>query len=178
LSSRPGEIPVPDHPILAADIQALVRRKVRAMTLYPSSRLEDRDDHSQHLLLKLLEAWPRYDPDRSPFIAFAERVLQRAVAHHRRDRQAKKRRAVIRPLGDDGIADPRSETDGHHTDLRLDVHERLQSQPPRHRALAERLKAETPAAVARELGIASSTLRGRLAQLRRPFEDLDLRKFL
>ena len=69
----------------------------------------------------------------------------------------------------------------HHvdrTDLEQDVQEVLEKLPPGLRVLAERLKSEPVAKIARDMGVARRTLRDRIAKLRAYFSEDEFREYL
>lgn len=178
----------------------IVKKKALQMVGRPGIRHQDRQDIEQHLLLRLVERAAAFDPDRGHSNVFVTTVVERTAASLVRDQGAEKRdpRRVcslnatignddgqpteladtVSQWGHDARHEQRSRSDQEQAELVNDVYEAIASLPPKLRELAEQLQTMTVADIARETGMARSTINDRISQLRRRFEDAGLRDYL
>jgi RNA polymerase sigma-70 factor, ECF subfamily len=170
-------------------VAALVRDMARRLTGRARLNDEDIEDLAQDCRAELIRKLRAFDPTKSAFEAFVVGVLRHFLANRIRDRFAAKRnpcrvRALDALTGvvdslSPGIDRPsriRSEREG--TDLRLDVDALLDRLPPRLRALAERLKIQSVAEIARETGVPRTTVQSRIRSIRMRFASTRLTDFL
>ena len=76
-----------DDVIQSPFVSDLIRNKAGRMRRRGGYSRSDQEDLQQELLLRLLEAWPRFDPRQGEEGAFAYAVINRAVAFVLRGRQ-------------------------------------------------------------------------------------------
>jgi RNA polymerase sigma-70 factor (ECF subfamily) len=178
----------------------LVRRKARRLVGRAGLKVQDRDDLEQELHLRVQQHLTAFDPARGDLRAFLWTLIEHAGANLLRDRRAAKRdprrtASLQQPVqvGDEGPTDlaqtvgqdaydarrqraPRSPEELAQLDNDLaDVLARL---PPELRQLADELKVSSVAEAARVLGVARTTVYGRMRRLRQLFEDQGLRHYL
>jgi RNA polymerase sigma-70 factor (ECF subfamily) len=124
--------------------------------------ISDRDDIEQELRLHLLRRLAKFDPDIAPWNAFVQTLLERHAATLVAQRRRKTR------------SKPKSRRcEGSHEsriDIALDTATVLAGLPPKTRRLCERLKRDSVAEVARQMGVPRSTLRSRIQRLRERFQ--------
>jgi len=178
----------------------IVKRKARQLVGRPGVRRQDQSDIEQYLLLKVAQRAAAFDPSRGHSNVFVTTVVERAVANMVRDNCAEKRDptrvcSLNAPIADnDGHPaelaelvgqrehdarqqrDPRSQQE--HAELTNDVHTVIALLPDQLRELASRLQTMTVADIARETGMARSTINDRISELRRRFEKAGLREYL
>lgn len=178
----------------------IIKRKVRQIIGCAGYTNQDREDLEQLLLTRLVHRLPSFDPTKAHWKSFVTVVVERSAATIIRDARAEKRgRHSVRSLQE------RINVGGHETidlsaaiseralftrrglaprsaeecrQLQLDVNQAVASLPEPLRLLAERLKTQSIAAIARELGIPRTTLNSRMRQIRRRFEEAGLRIYL
>jgi RNA polymerase sigma factor (sigma-70 family) len=192
---RPDERPRRLDPADEEAVRRAIRRAVGKVRL----RRQDRDDLSQDLWARALRALRAFDPGRGTLDALVSVVVRHGVSTYFRDQLAARRygrgtvslnRVTLR----DGEAVELEQTVGaHEFDARrlyhppgeaeqreraLDLEEALARLPSPYRELAEELKTKSLAEVAREQGVARSTLQGRVRKLLRLLGDLGVRSFL
>jgi DNA-directed RNA polymerase specialized sigma24 family protein len=159
-------------------VVAIVRRAAAALCRRGVFPWSDRPDLEQELFLHLTKVRSRFRPARGPWRGFVAAVVARRAADLARDRRARKRQPVAMSLTIDPDRDPRRRTrspdPAESAPLALTVAAILVDAPPTLRVLAERLMDEPFSEATRTLGISRGTARGRLAQLRRRFEDAGL----
>jgi RNA polymerase sigma factor (sigma-70 family) len=173
-----------DDIILGEFARRLIGRKARLLARQPGFKADEHEDLEHELVQWLLLGMPLFDPFLAHINVFITTVIERAVARMIRRRRAKKRDGgsvqSFDALRTDGGAfeptDPRDHV--RESDLAFDVADLLTKLPEKYRHLAERLKASSVAEVADDLGVAQSTIWRQVAQLRRQFEDGDLRDYL
>jgi RNA polymerase sigma-70 factor (ECF subfamily) len=178
----------------------IVKKKAIRMVGRPGIRHQDRPDIEQQLLLRLVEKAAAFDPKRSHSNAFVTMVIEQATANIVRDQRAPKRDptricSLNAPVGneDDRLTElidtvgqrehdarhqRRSRPEQEQAELANDVHAVIAALPGRLRQLAEQLQTMTVAEIAREAGIARSTINDRVSELRRRFEKAGLREYL
>jgi RNA polymerase sigma factor (sigma-70 family) len=161
----------------------LIRNKARRLakrTIFADMEVADIE---QELVLRLLPALDQFDANAGHLNGYVFSVLSRLVASLIRERSMQKRQpnglcfleAAIRT----GVPEPPNPASGDDlTDLKIDVAEILALLPPDLRDLAERMKTQTLAEVARDLKAPRSTLHRRVERLRQRFEDRGLDVYL
>jgi RNA polymerase sigma factor (sigma-70 family) len=178
----------------------IVKKKALQLVGRPGIRDQDRPDLEQHLLLKVAQRAAAFDPGRGHSNVFVTTIVERAVANMVRDNRAEKRDptrvcSLNAPVANDdgntvelGATVGQHEHDARHqrhtrsqqeqAELANDVQDVIAALPDRLRQLAEQLKTMTVADIARETGIARSTINDRITELRRRFEKSGLREYL
>jgi DNA-directed RNA polymerase specialized sigma24 family protein len=169
----------PSHPsLLDPVVVALVRRAANGLCRRRVFPWADRSDLEQDLFAHLLRARPRFRPARGSWRAFAAAVVARRAATLARDRRTRHRRLPTVGLTTDLDRDGRQRTTpadpADIVPLAVSVAAVLADAPPTLKTLAERLAHEPLSVAARALGIGRGAARGRLARLRRRFEDANL----
>lgn len=144
-----------------AEAAARVRRHAARLAGGSPARRQERPDHEQDLALRLVRARRQFTPDRGTEAAFATAVLDRAAADLARRRAARKRTPAA-PLAHD----PVDRRHGPDAGLAFDLVDALDRLSADMRDLADRLRWQTLAAVARDLGVPRSTLQRRVHHLR------------
>jgi RNA polymerase sigma-70 factor (ECF subfamily) len=165
-------------------VRVLIRRKAGQLIGRAGLTRQDTADLEQELLLHLLERLPGIACHRTYPEALVLTVLYRAAANVLRSRRAAKRDyRRARPLhpGDEARA-VRAGSGGRGAEqlaeLAGDVAAVLITLPPEERDLAERLTRQSLAEVARETGVARTTLYGAVRRLRVRFERAGLKDYL
>lgn len=178
----------------------IVKKKALQLVGRRGIRDQDRSDIEQHLLLKVVEKAAAFDPKRSHPNAFVTMVVEQATANLVRDQGAPKRdparacslnaaiandngrptelAATVGQREHDARHQRRSRPEQEHAELANDVHAVIAALPDWLRQLAEQLKTMSVADIARETGIARSTINDRVSELRRRFEKAGLREYL
>lgn len=149
----------------------------------------EREDVKQELVLDLLQRWPNYDPDLSKPRTFIAKVIRHRISTIIRHRMSEQQ--VFEELGhipiDETIEEESKECrrtaaserlEQDLVDLEDDVEVVLAGLPPELREIAERLRTESKAETARQLGIPESTVRYRVGKIRIAFEKAGLRDHL
>lgn len=176
-------------------LTALIEVKARQLVGKAGYTQDDIKDIEQDLMQDLLDRLPKVDPAKASLNTFADRVVSRRICNLLRDRQAGIRdwRREAYSL-DEEIETDEGTTARHEfisqdeVDLRtgrydrpeaerarlqLDVEAVLAGLTPELREVAEMLRTQSVAEVARELGIPRGTFRDRyLARLREPFGEV------
>ncbi len=180
--------------------RGIIRRKIKQLIGRAGFTKQDREDLEQELILRLLQRWPRFNPNLAHRNVFTTTVIERFVATILRDKQAEKRDHrrvtslnVTVNIGEDETAEladtiSKRELDAQrgrspHSDeelaqLRQDLAEIIAKLPEKLKALAERLKTETVSEIARNLGIPRTTLHESVRRLRQRFENTGLKEYL
>ncbi len=180
-------------------VQALVRYKAHKYRLRAGLRVEDEKDVAQALFAGHLERFAGLDQDRKHALGFVTQVLNQVAANLHRECHAAKRddrgtaslsTAVPTPEGTTPLANALRREDleartgasqrsaAEVADLRADVAVILDRLPADLRDLAERLMHDSESAVARDTGVARSTLQSRRQRLREVFERENLGEYL
>ncbi len=161
-----------DDVIQSPFVSDLIRNKASRMRRRGGYSRSDQEDLQQELLLRLLEAWPRFDPRQGEEGAFAYTVINRAVAFvlRRRQRQLRADQAIRQVRSERLVREQACSDAGLSADLRNDVAGIRSRLPADLRDLAGRLLHDCQADVARELEIPHSTLQRRVRKLRTPFQ--------
>jgi RNA polymerase sigma factor (sigma-70 family) len=178
------------HDAFDPAIANLIRSKAARLRRCGWLNEPDLEDLSQDCRVELLRKLGRYDPSRGAIEAYAARVLKNFLANCLRNRVAQRRdpRSVT-TLGEiDGsdrvpqVAKDRFRRDRRssleQSDLSHDLLTVLGLLPPDLQDLALRLKYQSVAAAARELGIPRTTVQSRIRKLRVIFERHDLKEYL
>jgi RNA polymerase sigma factor (sigma-70 family) len=166
-----------------------VRRKARQLIGRAGFRAFDREDIEQELALRLWEGLRNFDPEAGSPGAFVATVLARAAHSLLRRRNSRKRgKGHVHCSLATEYEDSEGNLTGDQTDLVLcgadrphelafdlahDVAVVLAQLPPRLRELAEDLKHQSVAQIARRAGVSRSTIYGRIAELRAAFADAE-----
>lgn len=141
-----------------------------------------KEDLRQDLLLELCQAARRFNPDTSSAHTFVSRVVSSAAAHHARCIRNERRNGARSPIllsqlqregGRFSPVAPRSCEPSAH-DLVLDLDHAFSAMNRRRQHLAESLKTNTAAEIAKERGQHRSTVYRDLAAMRVTLSDLDL----
>ena len=187
-------------PLLGDFEFGIIKRKVRQILGRAGYKRQDRQDLEHELLARLLQGLKLFDPAVAHRKSFVTAVVERAVANILRDAKAEKRdherisslqvliqvteeetAELSETIGDRELncrrcRDPRSEED--LAQLTFDLGEFLATLPEELRDLAERLKTQSIAAIAREVGVPRTTLNDSVRHLRQRFEQAGLRDYL
>jgi RNA polymerase sigma-70 factor (ECF subfamily) len=180
--------------------RGLIRRKAKQIIGRAGITAQDRDDLEQELILGLLKRRRSYDPRRGRSTTFSRLAVAHTLANLLRANAAKKRATgKITSLSQqvttgDGVRTELGQTlaegneDKHRgpfrrapdevADLAQDLAEVVEQLPARLRDLAQRLKIDSLAQVARDLGKPRSTVASWVRELRQRFEKAGLRDYL
>ncbi len=180
--------------------RGFVRKSARELAGRFGFKKQDRDEIEQRLYLKLARELHRADPQDRKWKAFVAITVRRHIVSMIRDNEAAKRdhRRACSLHVTVGTPDGPMElayTIGEHeipsrrgcvkrspqelTELTLDVTECLSEvTDDRQREFYERLKRDSIAQIARDMGIPRTTLNAWLAKLRRRFEERGLKDYL
>lgn len=168
-----------------------IRYKASRLVGHAGIRPCDQEDLEQDLRLHLVRRFPKFNPKVGHWNAFVVTVVSRHILTLLVQRCRGKRRhelamisleeiagAVPESGDDDTVAKPRSEQcmaveDTSQRDLAIDVRETVARLPPASRELCRQLMQESPAEVARSLGVPRTTLCGRILSLRKEFTARD-----
>jgi RNA polymerase sigma-70 factor (ECF subfamily) len=178
----------------------IIRRKSRYLKRRGGYSVSDLPDLEQELSLHLLKRMQMYDPRKAEWETFVSAVLTTWGANCLRDRYAAKRdprRLHSLPTttetgqNESGPAEVMLSEQAHdarlgrhrrsaqgQVELQLDVQEALGRLPEDLRSIAECLKHNLPAEVARELGLPRTTLYELIARICRRFQRMGLGKNL
>lgn len=179
----------------------MIRRKAKQLVGHFGLTKSDRRDLEQELKLALLERFDRFDPETANWEAFATMIVDHRIVAIIDERWAEKREfrhgvtslATMVPDADGELVELTQQIGGEHLErvtgvshpdpageieLEHDVEVVCAKLPPDLRELAERLKQESVAGIARDMGISRRTLRSRIARLREYFEANDLQEYL
>jgi RNA polymerase sigma-70 factor, ECF subfamily len=180
--------------------RGIIRRKIKQIIGRAGFTKQDREDLEQELILRLLQRWPSFNPNVAHRNVFTTTVIERFVATILRDKQAEKRDHrrvsslnVTVNIGEDETAElgdtisqreldtqrgraPRS--DEELSQLRQDLAELMAKLPEKLKALAERLKTETVSEIARDMGVARTTVDAWVRKLRQRFEHTGLKDYI
>lgn len=178
----------------------IVRRKVRQLIGNHGFREQDREQLEQELIMRILQGFKSYDPTQSHRNAFVTTIVERSVASIIRDKCAEKRDhrrvssihnhvhscngqllELVETLDQnaDNARRGRQPIDASdHCDLACDLDQLLSKLPEDLRKLAEALKHHSVSEISREWGVPRTTLRQRVLELRRRFEEAGMRLHL
>jgi RNA polymerase sigma factor (sigma-70 family) len=178
-----------------------VRKAARQLAGQYGFRRGDRDEIEQRLYLKLVRRLHQADPQDPKWKAFVAKTVSRHIASMIRDARAEKRdhrrtTSIHVVIGSDDsgpieLADTigEDETPSRRlrdlrgaqdlTEMRIDLDACIDTLPDgRQREFCERLKRDSISQVARDMGIARTTLNTWLGKLRRRFEECGLRDYV
>lgn len=195
-----GERKSPASPFgrFAAD---LIRRKARELCRLSAFQNYDRADIEQELRLVLVKRLAKFDASIAHYNAFVTTVIERYCAnlieHETAESRSPNRNgASLNQTVNDGEGNPTQMAnlieEGHQSnrtggrfrskaelfDLATDVANVIADLPPEMQDLCERLKRDSVSKIAEDLGIARSTLRYWVLQMRQRFEQSDMHDYL
>lgn len=166
-----------DKVVLDTFTRGIIRRKIKQPVGRAGFTRQDCEDLEQELLLRLLQNLHLFDPDQVHQNVFVTTVIERAAAMILREHLAKKRYDggvqsldhARQKVGDS--TEPVNPRRSHEEqiDLASDLAEMLARLPDDLRALAERLKCQSPSQAARDLGVPRTSLQRQVERLRKPF---------
>jgi RNA polymerase sigma factor (sigma-70 family) len=175
--------PVPVPPpagVLSDAVRSNIRYKARMLCRSRGFRGADADseDVEQQLTLGLLAKASRYDPMRSSFATYADRVIDSECKMMLRARRAKKRGngSAPAPLDDDGGVDKGADVvaAAASRECSCRVASTLATLPPSLTEAARRLTHDPVATVAQDMGLSRQAVYRLMAQLRDRFTDAGL----
>jgi RNA polymerase sigma-70 factor (ECF subfamily) len=162
------------------------KRKANQLVDHFGFSKSDRADIVQELMLDLVRRWSKFDPSRGKPQVFIRRVLWARVSTLIKEKRALKRQfdfesAPLTEADNEVTTSFRSglpeRIDQEYADLAFDVATVLAELSDEDRDLCERLQSQPLAEIARELGIARSTLADRVQKLRCRFEQAGLQHY-
>ena len=172
-----------DHPVIDQYAMDRIDYRVRELTACFDLSQDEQDELRNDMVVEVLQAFPRFDPDKAKRETFINRVLDRFVKYMKRVRCTRMRRAWESPLGLDDVHagfapvvnDPRrGEPDEQALrELRIDVRDRLDRMPEKLRHVAEVLMTRSGRQAMRELHVGKTTLYRYIARIRQYFVDGD-----
>jgi len=188
------------EPIIDQFAARLIRRKANQLIGRPGFNRSDKEDIEQELRLKLIKHSSSYCPQKGHRHAFVTAIVERRAANLLRDRYAKKRAphrirslniVIAEEAGDvieleDTITQCEldacrgwSARDAHElAELVQDMSDTIARLPKHLKELAEGLKTQSIAELARNTGVRRTTLNESVRRLRRRFEKAGLGKHL
>lgn len=183
-----------DQPVdFDPETHTLIRQKVQRLIRKGWFHTQDSADLEQDLTRHLFDRRGAFDPERAPWRAFVHLVLRCYAANLARHRRAAKRDPrrlrLLHERADRLLADqarrhrqedgepPRSAEE--QTDLALDVRTVLEQLPPKQRELLQQLLAnKTIVQIARERGVARTTLQAMFRRVATQLQRSGLRHYL
>ncbi|MDR1551819.1 MAG: hypothetical protein LBS14_04045 [Holosporaceae bacterium] len=137
---------------------------------FPKGFCESEDDLAQDLYVCLIEAWPRYDPEKGGILAFAYSVLNKKSAKIlcKYCRQKRPNNTLRIELSSFDVADDRVDDCA----VVFDVQKKLRKMPDNVRQVLEQLKTKTTYRVAKDMGISRFKLNKLIKDSRLYFHDL------
>lgn len=183
--------------VLTAYAQSLIKFKARQLARRSDFSRADEEDLAQEFTRFLLSRAEQFDPSRGSNSTFVARVVDSCVASILRARYAQKRAPGLRAQSlestcgadEDGSAEKEdrltevdlerrtgnaSEDEVERSDVKDGVDRAVNSLPADLQGVCLRLKEDSAAAVARELGISRRQLRRNIERIRRHFEHAGL----
>jgi RNA polymerase sigma-70 factor (ECF subfamily) len=174
----------------------LIRTKAHQLIGKAGFTENDRQDLQQDLMMDLLQRMRHFNPAKSKKATFMTRIVQRRIstlleARHARCRDWRLcRMSLNMPHGNDrgdtrelidhvdsqgNLGNSEKETlQEAISNLRIDVARVLDTQPEDLRDLCERLRESNMAEIARETGVARTTLYDKLTRIREAFREAGL----
>jgi RNA polymerase sigma-70 factor, ECF subfamily len=146
-----------------------IRQKAKQLAGRSGFSLSEQEDIEQELRLHLLRRLSKFDPHVAPWNVFVRTLVERHTAT-----LVAQRRTRIRATDN---VQPCVASQEASLDIVLDTETVLAELPCRARELCERLKNDTVAEVARQMGVPRSTLRDDIARLRKHFQTMGLTHF-
>jgi len=180
--------------------RGIIWRKIKQLVGRAGFARQDGDDLQQDLILRVLQSLPSFDSDQGHRNKFITAVVERYVATILRNKKAEKRDHrrisslnVKVTIGEGEVTElaqtigqreldarrgrhPRSDED--LVQLALDMAEVIARLPTDLRELAERMKTESVAEIARAMDIPRTTLHDSVHRLRQRFENTGLKDYL
>lgn len=141
-----------------------IRQKARQLAGRSGFSISEQDDIEQELRLHLFRRLPKFNPQVAHWNVFVRTLVERHTATLATQR-LKAKRALQR-------VEPRAEAQECNVDLAIDTEMILATLPERTRNLCERLKKDSVAQVADQLGMPRSTLRDALGRLQKHFQSV------
>jgi RNA polymerase sigma factor (sigma-70 family) len=176
----------PPEPFI--DEYAMKRSDFRARELALRFKLDaaDQDDYRQDMMVQLLTALKRFDPDKSSRKTYISRVLDRFVLHATRTRCTRMQRPACSPLAFDDVEPGYEPTanDSHQgeldeqgwRELRLDLQEARTHMPERFQRACRTLSVMHPAMAAKALGIRRQSIYRIISEIRQHVKAADSNK--
>jgi len=174
----------------------LIRIKARQLVGKAGFTENDRNDLEQELMIDLLQRIRHFNPAKAKKTTFMTRIVERHMATLLEARNARCRnwRLCLESLnacrenekgdtielidlidGDGNLGDPdREPRQASVTDLRMDMQRVIEALPTDLRDLCDRLRESNMAEIARELGVARTTLYDKLTRIREVFRKAGL----
>ena len=147
----------------------------------------DVSDYEQELVVDLLDRSDRFDPSRSSYPTFADRLIRKRVASLL-ERGSRARRTLAADQDDQALVDAALETEGlwpashlpanERTCLRLDLERFIEQLPIRLRRCCTWLMALNRRAAASGMGLHRSSLYEAAAELKHRAGELGLNRYL
>jgi RNA polymerase sigma-70 factor (ECF subfamily) len=181
-------------------VRGLIRRKAQQVAARAQLSPDERSDIEHDLLLRVLQAWHTFDPEKGHPYKYATTVVERHVANLLRYLESVKRAGCRKcslhvlvysheepptELANLISADEHAERLGRprrsqqeQAELAMDIETAILNLPKSLVELARRLQSQTISEVSRETGIPRTTLNAQRDRIRKRFEDLGLRDYL
>jgi RNA polymerase sigma-70 factor (ECF subfamily) len=180
--------------------RGIVRRKINQLIGRAGFTRQDGDDLQQDLFLRVLQSLALFNSNQGHRNKFITAVVERHVANILRNKQAEKRDHrrisslnVMVSIGEDEATElaetigqreldarrgrhPR--TDEELAQLAQDMTEMIATLPDELRELAERMKTQSVAEIARDMGIPRTTLHESVRRMRQRFEKTGLKDYV
>jgi len=155
---------------------ARIDYRVRELTSQFDLSEDEKEDLRHDMVVELLSAFKRFDPDKATRETFINRVLDKFVKHAIRVRCTRQRRACDSPIGFDDIA-PGYESAVNDTrsgqlneqglcELRLDLRAAIARMPERLQRVCRLLMTFNPTETARKLGICRQSIYRNIREIR------------
>ncbi|MGV3483339.1 MAG: RNA polymerase sigma factor [Planctomycetaceae bacterium] len=199
-----------NHPVIATSMvfdpasdafcRAIVSRKAKQLIRRTGFSASDLEDIKQDLYLRILQSWPKYEPEHSHRNRFITAVVERYVANLLRNRGAGKRddretsslNLSLEPPseGANELGETISEREldsrlgrkrRDHVELaslQSDVRQLLAELPEPWRAMLELRRTQTQTQISLQLGVSRATLRNWMQRIRQRFEEKGIRDYL
>ncbi len=162
------------------DDYALARIDYRVGRLVEAFHLneDEADDLRQDMVVELLKAATRHDPDRSQRNTFINRTLDRYYLHVARALANRQKHESMHPMSISAmpnfsptVNDPRQgeRSEQECVDLAIDLAEVVSKLPPELQRICEALRVYKPSEVARQLGVHRSTIYRAIDEIRKHF---------
>ncbi len=193
------ETPTVFDPMSDAFCRTIVSRKARQLVRRAGFSAADLDDIKQDIYLRILQSWPKYQPDHSHRNRFITAVVERYAANLLRNRGAGKRDdretsslSMSLEIPSEGAKELSDTISDHELDSRLgrkrrdhvelaglrsDIRQLIAELPEQWQAMLELRKTLTQTQVCRQLGVSRSTLRNWMQQIRERFEEAGIRDY-
>ena len=149
------------HLVASGFAARAICQKARQLAGRNGFSLSEREDIEQELRLHLLRRLAKFDPDIAHWNVFVRTVLERRSASLVAQRQTRIRAS--------SAVDLCARPDDRRIDMVIDTEAILAKLPRKTRELCERLKKDSVSEVARQVGLARTTLRDQVERLRKHF---------